>query len=127
MGKANGSSGTFSWAGNPIENVKSASLDLSTVAVDSTCNDDAGDKSYLVGDRDGTCSVTCNYDPAETAQLALITDFHAGNTQTCVWTPAAGKTYTFTGLITGLSIPAAHDTTVEMTVSFQITGGVTVA
>lgn len=130
MAKLNGTGGSFFWNAVEIENVKSASIDLSTVAVDATDNDSAGDKEYLVGDRDGTCSVTVNYEPAAlSCQEDLIEDFHSGTDRTVIWQPTTGSTfkkYTFSAIITGMSIPAAHDTTVEMTVTFQITGGITV-
>lgn len=129
MAKATGSGSTISWNANAIGYVKSITFGSTRTAVDATDNSSSEIKEYLAGDEDGTLSVVMNYDPSDTAQAALLTDFYAGTSRQIIYMPTVGSTlkkYTFTAYITGLDVPSAHETTLEMTASFQITGGVTV-
>ena len=97
--------------------------------VDSTCNDSSGVKEYLPGDRDATFSAVARYDPADAGQSELQTAF-AASSQTVFLryrpTVGAGKPqYVFNALITGCSLPTAHEETIDVTFDFQVTGTIT--
>lgn len=125
MAKALGSAATFTVGGSALENIKSIDFSSNVTAVDATDNDSAGKKAYLAGDEDGTCSVTCNYDPTATRQQTMLTNFYAKTTTAFVYTPVTGETYTFNGIITGVSVPTQHEATAEITYEIQVTAGTT--
>jgi hypothetical protein len=130
MAKALGSDSVLKVAGNDLGNLKSVTFGGTVTAVDATDNDSSGIKEYLAGDEDGTCSATYNYDPSDTAQAALITNFYAKTETTFVYQPTVGsglKQYTFQGVITGLNFPSTHEVTLEASCDIQITAGVTAA
>lgn len=111
-----------------VGNIKSVDFPLSVNAVDSTDNDDSGNKTYLAGDFDGSASVTFNYDPADAGQVILLTNFLSKTTLTWRYRPTVGSTlpqFVFNGLLTEHPVPASHESVIEVAASIQITAGVT--
>ena len=121
-----GSALVFNVGGSALEEVVSVAFSYNVNAVDATSNDDSGNKVYLAGDLDATCTVTCNYDPGGSEQDTIRTNSLAKTTTAFTYLPdGAGETYTFNGIITSVSVDGSHEEVVQMVVEIQITGGVT--
>ena len=107
--------------------VTSLSFDRTLNPVDSTDNDSGGDKEYLPGDRDSTFGITCRYDPSDAGQLELLTAYNSSAQNVYLrYRPTVGAgllQWVANALITNISVPSDHETTIDMTVDFQVTGG----
>ena len=97
--------------------------------VDSTDNDSGGVKEYLPGDSDATFSIVARYDPANAGQAELFTAFAAASQNVYLrYRPTVGagkKEFEFNALVTGCSVPTAHEETIDVTFDFQVTGTIT--
>ena len=107
--------------------VTSITFDRTLNPVDSTDNDSGGDKEYLPGDRDSTFGLTVRYDPANSGQSELLTAYNASSQTVYLrYRPTVGTgkpQWTCNALITNISVPSDHETTIDMTVDFQVTAG----
>lgn len=111
-----------------IGKIKSASLTIDNVEVDSTTNDDAGYTSALYGNQSATLSLTVSYDTSDAQQTTMINAVYA---KTKLWfrvrpTVGSGLRETrFQAVITSMNPSASNGALVELTFTIKSDGTIT--
>lgn len=85
-------------------------------------------KEYIAGLIDGgQVTLDLNWLPTDATQLAFLTDFLAGTTQSysIVWSDAGPTTWAFSGKVQAISPTAPKDDRLSATVTIQLTTKVT--
>jgi hypothetical protein len=143
MAKSLGSSGVLLIAGSAVANIKNASFSLSADEVEVTDNESGTYwKDFLMGNRSGTFSFTCNadalYSGGDAEQKSMVDALadasapYAYQTAiTFVYKPHGATTnyyqYTFTGYVQEVSHDMSNNEVVELNVTVRITSSVAVA
>lgn len=113
-----------------IGKVESADMPGTDDMVEVTSNDSGGSKEYLSGNRDHTLTFKCVYDVSDTGQLAIIAAYYAGTLLYYKYRPAVAtgeKQKVAQGRIKSLTFPSQNNQKIELSVTVQITGAVTIS
>ena len=125
MATHHGKEGVVTVGGTAIGNVTGYTLDTTQDVVETTALEDSN-KSYLVGRGTFTASIDMNYDETNAQQASLV----QGSSLSFVFLPegnASGdRSFTGTGIVTGMSVNNSMDAIVSRTVTFQGTGALTI-
>lgn len=119
---------TLKIGANTVGELKSISgISLSAETIETTTLESTdGYRTYVGGLRDGgEVSVSGNFDSSDsTGQLALVTALNAGTStaMTIVFPTAIGYTWTFNGIVTGVSTGADMDDVVTFDATIKVTG-----
>lgn len=108
--------------------LKSGSVAVDNVEVDSTTNDDAGYTSALYGNQSVSVSVSCAYDSSDAQQTTLINAAYAKTTLYYRIRPTVGsglRQVIFQGLATNKTGSFANNSLVELAFSIKSTGTIT--
>jgi predicted secreted protein len=109
-----------------LQQVSFGSDKVDTVDVTDT-DATSGNKEFIPGMQDqGDCSVSANYLPGDTTQLALRTtkDALVATTFAFVQPAAVGGSRTFTGIITSVDVTLPLEKEAKLTAKIKITGAV---
>lgn len=131
--KVGGSAGTD---GTAITLVKAANFSIENNPVDVTDNDSSGAwNEFLMGNRTGTFDFTCNWDSdiQDPGQDDFLDEISAAS-PTYQWvayypegTGSGNRVYSFKALTKSVTHNAANEAVVELSVSLQISGAITIA
>ena len=138
MAKTLGSSGVLLVGGAALAYVKNASFSIQNDEVEVTDNDSSnGWKDFLMGNRSGTFSFTCNADALYTGgdaeQKAVVDEALEAGTDILTWVykPHGAVLnyyqYTFTGYTQEVSHDMSNNEVVEITCTVRITSSIAVA
>ena len=125
MATHHGKEGVVTVGGTAIGNVTGYTLDTTQDVVEDTALD-SSNKSYLVGRGTFTASIDMNYDETNAQQASLL----QGSSLSFVFLPegnASGdRSFSGTGIVTGMSVNNSMDAIISRTVTFQGTGALTI-
>lgn len=115
--------------GSFIVGAVSSSMNLSTNMIETTDYDGGGDASFLAGTRNATLSADFNLDRDGGNLTALTTAQAAGSSVAFIYggDQVGDVIMSGTALINSIDVTASIDSSVNVSVSFQVTGSVTVA
>lgn len=122
---------SLSYAGTALGELTNVSLSIDGNQINSSSFDSGEFEEFVAGRKNVTLSCTCRYDQADTAQLAVLDDLLAGDSDEWVFgppTPTTGDvTFTGSGSPSNVSIEAADEDMMSLSLDIQISGTLTKA
>tara|TARA_R110002051_G_scaffold271622_1_gene332137 strand:- start:4 stop:390 length:387 start_codon:yes stop_codon:yes gene_type:complete len=126
MAVVHGKEGIVKAGGSAIGNLTSFTLETSADVVEKTAIDDAT-KSFIAGRTSFSGSLDMNFDRESAQQVSLL----AGSTIAFIVYPegatSGDRTFTGSGIVTGMSTSNSMDSIVARSVQFQGTGALTIS
>lgn len=112
---------------NTVGQVENIDFNRSRDTIETTSHDSSTlDREYIAGLQNATVSAEVSWDPADTQQTTLETNFSAGTlTQFQIVFPDSGTTtYQFSGILTSFSTPAPVDGKMMASIEIQVSGAI---
>lgn len=129
MAVVTGATGEFRYAGTKVGKCRNFTIDISQDALETTSVGD-GTRTYVPGINGATGSATILYDPADTTTRSLLgvilDDNTPSPTLTLVLNTTSSKQISVAAIITQVSVPVSVGEVIACSVSFQVTGTISV-